>query len=161
MTSTINGHSHTVTAGDDVQGCVRAPQDAVQVPDPAGERGGSAYTRAIPQPSAVDHANLAAKVRNFVSLHAGEAKTAAARARMFDEQPMTVAEAWRHVLPASGEASGLLARASGTVAGLFRAVVLSLAYLVALAVGTRIAAGVALAVTLFVVAAGWTASTLL
>jgi hypothetical protein len=161
MTSTINGHSHTVTAGDDVQGCVRAPSDPVSVPDPGGERESTARPRAISQLGDAGHANVAGRVRNFVSLHAREVKAATARTRTFNEQPMTVAEAWRQVLPGAEEASGLAARAAGTVAGLFRAVVLSLTYLVALAVGTRIAAGVALAVTLLVVVAGWTASTLL
>lgn len=151
MTVTVNGHSYKVTVGDDVRDCVRASEIPAEAADRAVERGGSAYTRAIPQKPEVDHANGTSKVRNFLSQHVGEARAAVAADVTVNEQPMTVGDAWRQVLPEGGSVGSYVA---GTVAGLFRACVLSVLYVAASSVGTRVRAGVTLALLVIAAVAG-------
>jgi hypothetical protein len=61
---------------------------------------------------------------------------------------------WREVFPAKGEASGKAAWVAMSVAGLFRALVITALWLIALSVRSRIQAGVGLALVLLVLLIG-------
>jgi hypothetical protein len=155
MTITTNGHRAADTLGDDVQMCVRAPESGPETADLAGSAQESActpvtHTRVIPAKITDIKNDTASKIRDFASLHGGDVKRAVANNSTLHEQPMTVAEAWRQLTPAAGEVGGRATWTAATVAGLFRACVLTVLYAAALSVGTRIRAGVAFSLCLLV-----------
>jgi len=95
--------------------------------------------------------------------HVREARAAAATSWGFNESPSPAGEMWRQVLPLKGEAANAVVWLGKTAAGLFRAVVITVCWLVALSVAgnladngrrTRIRAGVGLALFALVVGAG-------
>lgn len=73
---------------------------------------------------------------------------------------MTVADAWRQVAPGKGEVGSRLGWTAAAVAGLFRAVALTVLYVAALSVGTRIRAGVACALLVAVLSTAGVVSAL-
>jgi hypothetical protein len=95
-----------------------------------------------------------ARLQRVAAEHAADARTALAGSWAATEQPPALAEVWRHVFPARRSAPGKAAWLAMTAAGLFRALVISVLWLLALAVATRIRAGVALAVVGVVLCVG-------
>lgn len=155
MSTTTNGHRVSDTFSDDVQMCVRAPENPVQAPEAPDRGSKSAYTRAIPR---IKVDGQASKVTDFVSQHVVDAGEAVARSWPLTERPEAAVTVARRVFPAKGEAPNRAAWVAMSAAGTFRLSVFVLAQLVQLAVATRIRAGVALALLLAVVAAGWIAT---
>jgi hypothetical protein len=158
VTTTINGHVLNVAGGGDLQSCVRVSEIPAETADPVGDAQGSMCTpvsrpRVIPAKIVNVKTNTAAKISNTASLHVGEAGRAVAGSVTLNEQPMTVAAAWRQVPPAPGEVSSRSGWVAAIVAGLFRAVILSVLYLLALSIGTRIRAGAAATLIVLAVAA--------
>ncbi len=162
MTATINGHQ--LTDGDGVRVCVRAQGNPAGTQDRPDSGSESAFTpvhaRAIPDPGKVDKAAAGSSVRNFASQHGGEALTALDQSWLLTEVPLTAGEAWRDVFPQPGTAPNKAAWLAMTAAGLFRALAVSLLHLFLLAVGTRMRAGVALAICVLTVAGSCAAHSL-
>ncbi len=143
MTATVNGHRHeapSVTVGADVHMRVRAsenPTQAAPSPDPASK---SAYTRAIPQETDSDQSKSIAAVRDFVSLHGGAAKAAAATSWFGREQPECLYDVAGDVFPAKGEAVNWVRWVALSTSGVLRLTLLAACYLAAFCVATRIRA---------------------
>lgn len=154
MTEVINGKAPDVTVRDDVRMCVRAPETPPTAPNPAPAGTESVGTRAIPRRASRRKGSTAAKVANFASLHAGDAGVAVGRGWALNEAPPTAVAVWRQVFPGKGEAPSRTAWLAMSTAGLYRAVVVTALWLVALSVATRIRAGVGLAVTVAAVLTG-------
>jgi len=158
MTVTVNGTSRHVTAGDGLQGCVRAPETAAETADRPPTAPDATctpvHTRVIPADRPVAKVKPAPKVANFVSPHLRDAQAAVRGSWQLSQSPQPIAVVARQVFPGPGETSNTAAWVAATVAGMFRLAVFSLAQLVQLAVATRIRAGVALTLLVLAVAAG-------
>lgn len=158
MTVTVNGTSHHITPGDELQGCVRAPDSAVETadrpPTAAGSECTPVHARVIPADPPVAKVQPTPKVGNFASPHLREVRAAVRGSWPLTESPQPLAVVARQVFPGKGEAANTAVWIGMTLAGLFRLSVFGLAQLVQLAVATRIRAGVALALLVLAVAAG-------
>ena len=158
MTATVertNGHRPDVTVGEQVAGCVRAPQNPSQASNRPDSDQGSVYTpvhtRAISQVSDIRPPRRPSKIRNFLSPHVKDVKAAWWGSWFGTEQPPAFYTAARQVLPADGEATNWAVGSLMTVAGLLRLVGLAACYLAAFCFATRIRATTA---TALLVAAG-------
>lgn len=141
----VNGHP--VTVRGDVQVCVRAPENPPGTPDPGAPVSESARVDAPVRAIPLDVIRRqGSKVRDFVSLHAGEARTVALTGWPVTESPQPLATVARQVLPVKGEAGSPVAWVGMAVAGAFRLAVFATCHLVALSVATRIRAAVGLVV---------------
>jgi hypothetical protein len=147
-----------VTTTSDVRTPTRVAPPTGPAPAPPG-RTSAADTKAEPGPV---HRHLA-RASDAAAGHAREARAAAATSWAFSESPPPAGEMWRQVLPVKGEAPNKAAWLVMAAAGLFRALVISLCWLVALSVAgnladtgrrTRIRAGVGLALFVLVVCVG-------
>jgi hypothetical protein len=103
------------------------------------------------------------QVSGVAAGHAREARNATSEAWTFSQSPPAAGVMWREVLPLKGEAANMLAWLGKTTTGLFRALVITVCWLVALSVAgnvadngrhTRIRAGVGLLLLLLVVGVG-------
>lgn len=101
--------------------------------------------------------------------HVREARAATSEAWTFSQSPPAAGDMWREVLPLKGEAANTLAWLGKTCTGLFRALVITVCWLVALSVAgnladngrhTRIRAGVGLLLLVLVVGVGTVARAL-
>jgi hypothetical protein len=127
-------------------------------PDGRGSAEKSAYTRAIPQGGRPRPQKKPSKIRDFVSLHGGEAAAAAAGAWPLTDRPEALAVVVRQVWPRRRDRRRTPpAWAAAFAVGVFRLAVYVLAYLLAHAVDTQKRAAVTLAVTVLTVAATVTA----
>jgi hypothetical protein len=142
MTATVNGHRPSVTVGDDVRMCVRAPEIPPEAGPGADTPSGSAYTRAISHDDGDRPASAASKVRDFVSLHKGATEAAVESSWFGRERPSSLYDAAGDVFPAKGEAANWVAWVGLSFSGLLRLTALSVIYLAAFCFDTRIRASV-------------------
>lgn len=128
---------------------VRGAMCAHEIPPPAAETGStgreSARTRAIPhqgegRPPSTTHIDTPRRP----SLHVVEALDAATTGWAVSESPPPLTDVLREVVPASGTAGNPLVWVAASAAGGFRLLVTSAAWLLGLAVATRLRAGVGL-----------------
>jgi hypothetical protein len=101
------------------------------------------HARAIPQGK---RKRQDSKVRNFVLLHGGEAASAVTTGWALNESPPPVGWAWRNVPPAKGDTRNPVLWLADCAAGLFRALVTTLAWLTVLSISSRMRARVGLAI---------------
>lgn len=130
---------------------VQRPEMAPPVSGAASRRDSSASTRAIP-PQQEGRKGSAA--RNLVSLHVVEARDEIGSGWALTDSPPAAGDMWKQIAPHKGEAPNKIAWAFMTAAGLFRAVTVTGAWMVAFAVSTRTRAGVACIVLILITAAG-------
>jgi hypothetical protein len=145
----VNGNIPTVTDRGDVRGRMRVVKTPPPAPIPGAVREESAHARAIP-PRASDHQG--SKVRDFVLLHGGEMREAAATGWGLNESPPPLATSARQVLPGKGEYRNPIVWVARVAAGVFRLGVHTVAWLAALSVNTDKRAGAGLALFLLLLA---------
>lgn len=156
-----NGNRPPVTGRDDVRRRMRVVRDAGEAASQGGSGSGSAYTRAVPDDGDVRQGKPSSRVRNFASLHGGEAVSELRSSWPLTDRPSSLADVAGQVVPdrvdwQTGKAFWLAKFA----VGVFRLAVYTIAYLLALAVDTDKRAAVALALTLLTVAVVCTAQAL-
>lgn len=151
MTTTMNGHRPVITDSDDARVRVHAPETPRKADRGPVERDRSAYARVIhDRPSKVKRAHD--RLSQAVTVHAEDVAAATRRTRTLTEAPTSIVDVWRHVAPAAGECPSKLGWLAGAAGGLFRACVVTAAYGLAHAVGSRLRAQVGLALFLLTVA---------
>ncbi len=146
-----------MTVSSDVQVRVRAPETPASGANPGQGREESAYTRAIPRDRLRRQVRRA---KSSASLHVVEARESVTSGWAATEQPPSLAQVWAEVLPGPGEAASRVAWTRMSAAGLFRALVITLLWTIALAVKNRLGAEIALYLLLLLLIVGVVARTL-
>lgn len=151
MTVTANGRAVASTDGDDVRVRVRVPENPPPGPVRPDPTPGSAHVRALQDNTAKGKTSGSGKIRNFVQLHAGEAKAATRSGWFLTEQPEPLHEVARTTFPAGAETANILHWTGVAAARTFRLLCHSLGYLICAATRTDKRAAVSLALTLLAI----------
>lgn len=143
--TTTNGTDVRNTLSSDVRGSVRPAGKPSPGPRAANPGDGSARTRAIPQQDPVRQESERGKIRNFVSPHLEEIAPAVKTSWALNEQPPSVLDRAKAVIPTRAEVPNLALWLPAAGVGVICVLGTLLGQVIALAFATRARGAVATA----------------